>query len=57
MNAAVLVIVLHGQVTCEPYVRSDLIPEAAEVYCMAAERAPEATLRPQMRPDRENTND
>jgi hypothetical protein len=57
MNAAVLVIVLHGQVTCEPYIRSDLIPEAAEVYCMAAERAPEATLRPQMRPDRENTND
>jgi hypothetical protein len=50
MNAAVLVIVLHRQVTCEPYVRSDLIPEAAEVYCMAADRAPEATLRPQMRP-------
>ena len=54
MNAAVLVIVLHWQVTCEPHIRSDLIPEAAEVYCMAADRAPEATLRPQMRPTGED---
>ena len=50
MNAAVLVIVLHGQVACEPYIRSDLIPETADVYCLSADRAPETSIRPQMRP-------
>jgi hypothetical protein len=50
MNAAVLIIILHGQVTCEPQIRSDLIPEAAEVYCMSSERAPLTSLRPQARP-------
>jgi hypothetical protein len=53
MNVAVLVIVLHGQVTCDPQIRSDLIPEAAEVYCMAADRAPLTSPRPQARPTRE----
>jgi hypothetical protein len=53
MNWAVLVIVLHGQVTCDPQIRSDLIPEAAEVYCVAAETAPLTSLRPKMRPVRE----
>jgi|TARA_B110000908_G_scaffold170039_1_gene228526 hypothetical protein len=50
MNVAVLVIVLHGQVTCEPQIRSDLIPQAAEVHCMAADRAPLTSLRPKARP-------
>tara|TARA_B110000977_G_scaffold148302_1_gene188061 strand:- start:383 stop:550 length:168 start_codon:yes stop_codon:yes gene_type:complete len=53
MNVAVLVIVLHGQVTCEPQIRSDFIPEAAEVYCMAADTAPLTSLRPKARPVRE----
>lgn len=50
MNAAVLVIILTGQPTCEPQIRSDLIPEHAEVYCMAADRAPLTSPRPQARP-------
>jgi hypothetical protein len=50
MNWAVLVIVLHGQVTCEPQIRSDLIPEAAEVYCIAADTAPLTSPRPRARP-------
>ena len=53
MNVAVLVIVLHGQVTCEPQIRSDFIPEAAKVYCMATDRAPLTSPRPQARPVRE----
>jgi hypothetical protein len=51
MNAAVLVIVLHGQVTCEPQIRH--IPEAAEAYCLLADEAPTApitSLRPIARP-------
>jgi hypothetical protein len=54
MNVAVLIIVLHGQVTCEPQIRSDIIPEAAEVYCIAADRAPLTSPRPQARPVRES---
>ena len=48
MNAAVLVIVLHGQVTCEPQIRH--IPEAAEAYCLLADTAPVTSLRPLARP-------
>jgi hypothetical protein len=48
MNVAVLVIVLHGQVTCEPQIRH--VPEAAEAYCFAAERAPITSPRPLARP-------
>jgi hypothetical protein len=51
MNVAVLVIILHGQVTCEPQIRH--IPEAAEAHCIMPDRAPLTSPRPQARPTRE----
>jgi hypothetical protein len=53
MTPAALVIILHGMVNCEPYIRSDLIPDGAEVYCITPDRAPLTSPRPQARPTRE----
>jgi hypothetical protein len=50
MTPAVLIIVLHGMVNCEPYIRSDLVPEGAEAYCESPPRAPLTSLRPKARP-------
>jgi len=50
MKAAILVIVLHGQATCEPYIRG--IPVTADAYCIAGDLAPLTSPRPIARPSR-----
>jgi hypothetical protein len=50
MTPAALVIILHGMVSCEPYIRSDLVPEGADAYCIIPDRAPLTSLRPKARP-------
>jgi hypothetical protein len=57
MNVAVLVIILHGQVTCAPQIRDvDLIPETADAYCIMPDRAPLTSPRPVARPEIESEN-
>ena len=47
MKAAVLVIILTGQSTCEPYIRD--VPPQADAYCIEGSSAPETSPRPVVR--------
>lgn len=53
MKSAVLVIILTGQMNCEPYIRD--IPDFADAHCIdgqAAPLAPATSPRPTARPEK-----
>lgn len=50
MKPAILIILLHGQATCEPYIRD--LPPHADAYCVESTLAPVTSPRPIARPSR-----